>query len=446
MKGKTVEMRFAGLVTITLGFLLLATHAVSAKELALDDIRKEYPVLQYLKGIQLSGFLTTFYSWNLNGASKGGPGTTAHRVNDFRYNDIEANQFVLDMAELQAVKLSTPESRVGFGVTADYGSTVRKLQSAGFGTKDPLGFTTNSFDLRQAYLTYKAPIGKGLDLKVGKFDSLVGLEVNAQAYNLNTSRGLLYWLTPGVHTGLLLSYPLFDWLSLTAGVVNGWDVADDNNDSKSITGSLSITPAKNLTILLGAVYGAEQGSWGIFTEADDDNVRWIGDLVVIYNPTDKLTINFTADMGEEKKNPFTINEAQPTAIDNQWYSVGAIVKYQLTSAFSAALRGEWVRDDDGAVLFKHFDVPPVDITDPTNPNFGSRTFADGGFRGFPQEIWEVTATAEYKFSDNFRTRLEYRHDQSNKDVFRGRVDNATFTMSGGEDSQDTISVEFTALF
>ena len=53
----------------------------------------------------------------------------------------------------------------------------------------------------------------------------------------------------------LLSYSLTDWFSVTAGVVEGWDVADDNNRSATFTGQLAFTPLKDLSTNLNWIVG-----------------------------------------------------------------------------------------------------------------------------------------------------------------------------------------------
>jgi hypothetical protein len=42
---------------------------------------------------------------------------------------------------------------------------------------------------------------------------------------------------------------------------------------------------------------------------------------------------------------------------------------------------------------------------------------DGARMGTPQDLWEVTLTAGYKWVKSFETRLEYRHDQSDARSF-----------------------------
>ena len=72
---------------------------------------------------------------------------------------------------------------------------------------------------------------------------------------------------------------------------------------------------------------------------------------------------------------------------------------------------------------------------------GARTLSSAAPIPGEKKYWEVTPTiqlkpfADFKPLDNFIVRLEYRHDQANKDVFG----------AGNGDlrkSQDTIAAEF----
>ena len=89
---------------------------------------------------------------------------------------------------------------------------------------------TPRYDLEEAYGSYAIPLGNGLTVKAGKFVTLLGYEVIEAPNNLTFSRSFLFSLAiPLTHVGALVTYPVFDWLSLTAGPVVGWDIGDDNN-------------------------------------------------------------------------------------------------------------------------------------------------------------------------------------------------------------------------
>lgn len=364
----------------------------------IDELFEKAPALAFFKEVQLTGYITASYNYNFSGPTVGSWGG---RRNDFRYFDSEAKQFTFNMAELQLLKPSTEESRFGFGLTLNYGSDARKIHAAGLGADLPLQFTNQAFDLRQAFVTYKIPLGRGLDVKGGKFDTLIGLEVVPAPANVNISRSFLFsWSPPFTHVGVLASYPFTDWLTATAGVVNGWDVADDNNRAFSYMGQVSLTPLKNLTLILNGIGGPEQPN-------DGSDYRWLADFVLTYTPLEKLTISLSGDLGAE-------DDALGPGVDAEWWGIEGIVGYQLTDKLSVAVRGEFFRDDDA------FRVPQ-DIRTLTGL--------------FAQDLWEVTGTVKYKFTDHFSTRLEYRHDQSNVRSFRG---------SGK--TQDTIAVEAAYIF
>ena len=76
------------------------------------------------------------------------------------------------------------------------------------------------FDLQEAYISARVPIGEGPVIKVGKFVTLLGSEVIESPSNLNYSRGYLFTLAiPLTHTGVLASYSFTDWLSVQGGIV-----------------------------------------------------------------------------------------------------------------------------------------------------------------------------------------------------------------------------------
>jgi len=89
--------------------------------------------------------------------------------------------------------------------------------------------------LQQAYLTAVVPVGNGLTADVGKFVTHMGYEVIESKDNWNYSRSLLFaWAIPYFRTGLRLTYPFTDNLSVAVHVVNGWNSLVDNNARKSL--------------------------------------------------------------------------------------------------------------------------------------------------------------------------------------------------------------------
>ncbi|MBI4737184.1 MAG: porin [candidate division NC10 bacterium] len=361
----------------------------------LQQILEQNKTLQ--KDWEWSGHVVTSYNYNFNN-----PKSQANRLRVF---DEKANTFRLNSAELNVGKPSTTESPWGFGLTLNLGTDAEKIHSAGLG----LASTDNPLDIQQAFVTYKWNVENGVDFKAGKFVTLLGQEVIESPNNFNISRSLLFgFAIPFTHTGLLVSYPVVpDLFTTTVGVVNGWDNVDDNNDGKSLTWQLALTPRKNLTILANGIYGPEQAS-------KTSPKRTVGDLVVSYKPIEPLTLALNLDLAFEDRVPLT-----GLTKDAYWYGVAAYAGYDLTDRLTVSLRGEYFVDEDGARTGTSAVNTATGLSDRLN-------------------LWEITTTLKIKLREKLFARLEYRHDQA-----AGRVKTAFDKKNGtfNRGQQDTVGVE-----
>jgi hypothetical protein len=66
-------------------------------------------------------------------------------------------------------------------------------------------------------VTLRAPVGNGLDFKLGVWDTIIGYEVFDAGSNPNYSRSYGYFLEPTTYTGIQASYHIAEWLC-AAGV------------------------------------------------------------------------------------------------------------------------------------------------------------------------------------------------------------------------------------
>src|SRR5258708_36975527 len=95
-----------------------------------------------------------------------------------------------------------------------------------FNISFPNGFGRGGdFGVKQAFVDLHAPIGNGLDIKLGHFNYIGGYEVPDAGGNPNYSRSFAWTQEPASHTGVLLSYTANDWLSLIPGVANNYNKA-----------------------------------------------------------------------------------------------------------------------------------------------------------------------------------------------------------------------------
>src|SRR5207249_5037998 len=90
-----------------------------------------------------------------------------------------------------------------------------------FNTSFPNGFGSGGdFGVKQAFVDLHAPVGNGLDIKLGHFNYIGGYEMPDAGLNPNYSRSFAWTQEPASHTGVLLSYTVNPVVSLMAGVAN----------------------------------------------------------------------------------------------------------------------------------------------------------------------------------------------------------------------------------
>ena len=371
----------------------------------LEETIKSTPLFGVIKDWNFGGHVAISYNYNFND-----PNSRSNNAADntfYRVFDSKANQFTINQAELWVDKPTTTESPIGFGLDFVIGSDAKKIHSLGLGINSGENPNdTDVFDLTQAYVTYKAPIGKGLDLKAGKFVTLHGAEVIRRTGNFNVSRSIQFGnAIPFTHTGITAAYPFTDWLTVTAGIVNGWDNSDDNNNDKSFHGMATLTPLKDLTLTFS-------GTWGPEFDNSNGPKRGLFDFVATYKPIPPLTLTVNYDYGTQGE---AFGAGTPTAT---WQAISGYAIYDITDKLSVGIRGEYFKDEDGFRLG-------------LNPNTGK-----------PFDVWEITLTGRYKLFDHLFASVEYRHDQatSSSKVF----DDGDGTANAG--SEDTIALELVYQF
>lgn len=349
--------------------------------------------------IKLFSYVENSAVWNLGHTSRG-------KVNDLRVYDF-GTSYTFNIAEFSVKKDPSDRYPLGFGLVATAGQDSQKNHAIGIFRDDDDAFAfrnTSKFDLEEAYVSGIIPIGTGLTLKAGKFVTLLGYEVIESPNNLNFSRSFLFgFAIPLTHVGALASYSLTDWLSVTAGPVVGWDVANDNNDKLSWTGQVALTPLKDLTTNFQWITGPEQ-----FQNGERRNVL---DLVVNYTGIKNLTLGLNYDYGWEDDEASLLGSATRRDSDASWWGWAAYAAYDWTEKLRTALRLEYFQDSAGI-----------------------RTLAIGA--GSKVSLYDVTATVQYKIWKGLVGRVEYRHDSADEKAFKVRSPGLVPTGK----TQDTVSL------
>jgi len=328
----------------------------------------------------LSGFVDVYYGYNSN--------QPIGRTTAFRNFDINSGQFGLNMIELVADKApDATASRLGYHVALGFGQAMNIVNST-----EPGQFPTESnFDqyLKEGYLEYLAPIGKGLQINVGKFVTPAGAEVIETKDNWNYSRGLLFALAiPYFHFGTSAKYAFNSKFALTGFLVNGWNNSIDNNSGKTTGFSAAWTPNSKFSLVQNYLVGPEQLN-------DNSNFRHLSDTVVSFSPNSKLSFLANYDYGHDHLTgaPFSVH----------WSGIAGYIKYAPNDKWAFAGRGEYFSDNGGTQS------------------------------GTPQKLSEFTLTLQRMLASKLMTRLEFRRDMSDQNVFPDHA-------SGLKDSQNTVTL------
>ena len=342
----------------------------------------------------LSGFVDVYYGYNSN--------QPFQRTTALRNFDINSGQFGLNMIELIADKPpDATASRVGYHVSLGFGQAMNLVNATEIaspsvpvtptppGTLLPPSTETNfSQYLKEGYLSYLAPAGKGLQIDVGKFVTNAGAEVIETKDNWNYSRGLLFsWAIPYFHFGVRAKYAFNSKVSLSGFLLNGWNNSVDNNSGKTTGFTLAVNPTKKLGLIENYYVGPEQGN-------NNSNFRHLTDTVVTFNPNSKLSLMANYDYGHEAFAP-----ASPV----WWSGFAGYIKYAPNAKWAVATRGEWFKDHNGFTT------------------------------GTAQNLGEFTLTLERLLASKIITRLEFRRDMSDQDVFPYRTGLL-------KDAQNTVTV------
>src|SRR5690242_12554014 len=237
----------------------LAAAGVVTLSLAVKGEEKASSVMTALSTTTLSGYVDTSAQWNF--------GSGNARLPDYKFGgSSKADGFNLDVVQLRIEKpLSEEEWAAGYRVDLWAGPDANTL-----GTQSTLATGSSDFAVRQAYVALRAPVGNGLDFKVGVFDSIVGYESVESGSNPNYTRSYGHSIEPQTHTGVLASYRFSDAVSAAVGVANtvgptinarGHGEDGRAESEKTYMGSVALTApsdwgwAAGSTLYAGVVYG-----------------------------------------------------------------------------------------------------------------------------------------------------------------------------------------------
>jgi hypothetical protein len=197
-----------------------------AEEMPLASFPPAEPETPALKVTPL-GYVEAYYAYNFNRPQNG---ITSYRGFDNRHATFTLQNVALGAAAEKGPVAARVVLQVGHMPTAYYAAEPTLAGAPGANASGPDLWKY----LQEAYVTYKAPIGRGLEIKAGLVGSPIGLETFAVKDNWSWSRSNLYVGLPYYHTGVRATYELTERISATVAVLNGWNSVVDNNEAKSV--------------------------------------------------------------------------------------------------------------------------------------------------------------------------------------------------------------------
>ncbi len=335
------------------------------------------------RGITVNGFASLSFVYNTN--------DPVFRLNQYRVFDYADEEPQLDMAQIVIQRAIDKPNQFGFRLNMIAGSAVPKITAAYGLFRNTETLVAGNFDIPEMYLSYIAPLGKGLRFDAGKFATHMGSEVigGYDGYNDEFSRGFIFGFgVPFTHTGVKATYAFNSTISAMFLVTNGWDEFQRFNHGYSIGGQIVLTATKNTAFYFNWIHGPDMPH-------DNIDTRDALEIVGSWKTTSKLNLGFDALYAHEENGVCQGEDAI-------WKGIAGYLKYAFTPKYSLAFRPE-VFNDGG----------------------GTRT-------GIPQILRGFTWTPEYdmapklskinehfkKLDGKFVVRGDIRLDLSNKDVFQ----------------------------
>jgi Putative beta-barrel porin-2, OmpL-like. bbp2 len=350
-------------------------------------------ILDYLHGATLNFAVDEYYEYNFN--------DPVGRVNALRAYDVLSNNISLNQADLVFERAPDLDAGRPFGLRLDlqYGQATDTLQGNPANEPRPAIYQ----NIYQAYGTYVVPIGNGLTVDVGKFGSSIGIEGNYTKDQMNYSRSYWFDYLPFYHMGLRAAYKVNDKLTLNYWLVNGTNQAEATNGYKDELFGFTATPNKNITWNVNYYLGQEHPdrvevsssgpipvqpglTFQAITPAPNGKLH-IFDSYVNWQAKPKLTFALEGDYVIEREWQNTVTALGQSSSPSHVIGGAGYAKYQFSPKFAVAGRAEYMSDRGGL------------------------------FSGITQALKETTVSFDYKLSDGFLMRYEWRRDFSNQPSF-----------------------------
>ncbi|MFM8578521.1 MAG: outer membrane beta-barrel protein [Planctomycetaceae bacterium] len=292
-------------------------------------------------------------------------------------------------------------------------TTARGLDAYAAG--DPLGLGAPKWGNRYSGLAMPQLYGEfgfgDLAVKFGHFYTIIGYEVVPAIGNFfYTHAYTMQYGEPFTHTGVLTTWTPNEQIVFYNGITNGWDNWDD--DMLTFGPIINDTypgATSNAAYLGGVTFKNADASQSLtFTVTSGNEVQnaIIGGVVGNRSLYSLVYVNELNDCWTyvlQHDNGWQFNGLTPDGVETaQWYGINQYLFRTLNDCWTAGMRLEWFRDNDGTRV----------ISGLRNSVAGVPSSATG----FEGNFWELTWGLNYKPNANWMVRPELRYDWFSPDI------------------------------
>lgn len=340
-----------------------------------DENDKMNNVWTALSSTTIKGYVNTSIHWD--------PGTGNANPPPFAYNAGKQDGFNLNAAKI-SIEKPLDEAQWAAGYTLDL---IMGPDAATYATTLDSNGDSSSFAIKQAYVALRAPVGNGLDFKVGVFDTIIGYETFDAGNNPNYTRSWGFTIEPTTHTGVLMSYQVSKAISFSGGIantvgpaINGRANPPKAESYKTYMASTALTAPEEWGFLAGSTFYS--GFVNGFSGAADTFSFYAG--LTMNTPVKNLKVGASFDY---------LGSTAEFGADEFYANAWALyTSFQATEKLSLHVRGEYASTDTGLL--------------------DTGTLASGPYQTHDNnaEVFSLTGTLQYDLWANVISRLEVRWD------------------------------------
>jgi len=347
---------------------------------------KPNQLLTALSATTISGYVDTSMHWN-PGSGDANPAAVAFN------GPSKQDGFNLNVVNVVLEKpLDESTWSAGYKVDLIYGPNA-------VGFNNSVGSAASDLSIKQAYVALRAPVGNGIDLKLGTWDTIIGYEVFNAGSNPNYTRSWGYSIEPTQHTGLLASYQVNKVVGVSAGIANTWNAGINSRavslrntgavqmeSEKTWMGAITLTAPDTMGFLAGsALYvGIVDG----FNNGSQNDVTSFYAGATLNTPVKNLKVGAAFDYAETDDNGFGVVKSSSGYVGALYGSLSA------TEKLSFHVRAEYAKFNSAYATG------------------GSLNSGVGSVGGLPEEVFTLTGTIQYDLWANVLSRLEVRWDDA----------------------------------